>query len=328
MTIGFRNRAVRNAQVVSVSADKITAGTITGQQIVVAGGAAGILRSDNFVAGVSGWRLRGGGDAEFNNVTVRDSTVTGSLTVTGDLTITGVGTLFVLSGTVLFSSAGDYLIYDDTSNLYSLVSDSAVASSRLEVGRLAIRDSRLYWGTLDSGTPDYITYDDSTNRWTFVSDGTSDVEVGPGGVSLLGAGGYYFSGFDSATEDRIGFDDSTNRFNFVADGATANSDLRAGAFTVVSSIRWKTDLETVQRRAALESCRRLQPVTYRLRGQEGGRRRLGFIAEEMCDVLPEVVGFDADGLPDGIDYGRITALLVGGVQELADRLERVEEAAK
>ena len=40
-----------------------------------------------------------------------------------------------------------------------------------------------------------------------------------------------------------------------------------------------------------------------------GDADLGFIAEEMAEVLPEIVNFD-NGRPTGIDYGRVTALLV------------------
>jgi hypothetical protein len=42
------------------------------------GATAGLIRSNNFVSGVSGWRIRGTGNAEFNDVTVR-----GSVFVTG-----------------------------------------------------------------------------------------------------------------------------------------------------------------------------------------------------------------------------------------------------
>jgi hypothetical protein len=63
-----------------------TAVTIQGDLVAIndieivrgVGAAAGLIRSNNFVSGVSGWRIQGTGNAEFNDVTVR-----GSVFVTG-----------------------------------------------------------------------------------------------------------------------------------------------------------------------------------------------------------------------------------------------------
>jgi len=64
------NVEVENADIVNVSAGKITAGTITGETIIISG-SAGILKSNTYVAGSAGWQIKGNGDAEFNEVTVR-----------------------------------------------------------------------------------------------------------------------------------------------------------------------------------------------------------------------------------------------------------------
>jgi hypothetical protein len=60
-----------DSQISSVSAGKLIAGTIAAQEIILSNSASSILRSDNYSAGASGWRIRGNGDGEFNNVTVR-----------------------------------------------------------------------------------------------------------------------------------------------------------------------------------------------------------------------------------------------------------------
>lgn len=43
--------------------------------------------------------------------------------------------------------------------------------------------------------------------------------------------------------------------------------------------------------------------------------QVGFLAEEMCKIVPEVVGLK-DGQPDNIDYGKLTPILVRAIQEL------------
>lgn len=64
--------SVPSAKVISLTVDKLVGGSITGQEIILANSAASI-RSNNFVAGSSGFRIRGDGSAEFQNVTVRGS---------------------------------------------------------------------------------------------------------------------------------------------------------------------------------------------------------------------------------------------------------------
>lgn len=67
----IQDLAVGNAKISDLSVDKLTSGTINSQSIVVSGGLAGLIRSQNYVAGSTGWMIAGDGSAEFNNVIVR-----------------------------------------------------------------------------------------------------------------------------------------------------------------------------------------------------------------------------------------------------------------
>lgn len=69
-TAHISDLAVTNAKVYDLNVDKLRAGTITSQEIILSG-ASSILRSSNYVAGSAGWRILGDGNAEFSNVTVR-----------------------------------------------------------------------------------------------------------------------------------------------------------------------------------------------------------------------------------------------------------------
>jgi len=51
---------------------------------------------------------------------------------------------------------------------------------------------------------------------------------------------------------------------------------------------------------------------------------VGFIAEEMNEIIPEVVIWE-NGQVDGIDYAYLTAVLTRGVQELDLKIEGLEE---
>ena len=64
---------------------QLLGGTITGKEIIIAGGVDGILRSDNFVAGAAGWRALGDGtweaqDGIFRGTLNADDLVAGTVT--------------------------------------------------------------------------------------------------------------------------------------------------------------------------------------------------------------------------------------------------------
>lgn len=68
--------AVTNAKIGSLSASKITAGSIAVGQYI---------RSSSYVPGVSGFTIEGGGNVEFNNATVRGTIYAGAGTFSGDI---------------------------------------------------------------------------------------------------------------------------------------------------------------------------------------------------------------------------------------------------
>jgi hypothetical protein len=66
-----------DAELMTVRAGRITGGTINGKTIILAG-ASGVIRSDDFVTGTSGWQIAGDGSAEFNDVLVRGDIESGN----------------------------------------------------------------------------------------------------------------------------------------------------------------------------------------------------------------------------------------------------------
>lgn len=62
----------------TMNAARIGAGTITAVEIILTNSASAILRSSNYSANSAGWRIRGDGDAEFNDVEVRGDLVSGN----------------------------------------------------------------------------------------------------------------------------------------------------------------------------------------------------------------------------------------------------------
>jgi hypothetical protein len=79
-----------------------------------------------------------------------------------------------------------------------------------------------------------------------------------------------------------------------------------------SSRRWKTNIHTLPN--ALAKVERLRGVSYDLK--DGGRHEIGVVAEEVGVVVPEVVSYEANGKDaKGVDYSRLTALLIEAVKQ-------------
>ena len=94
---------IKNALIQEVSADKIRAGSITSQSLTISDGitpGSGTIQSSGFTAGSSGWRIRGTGDAEFNTVTVRNGTISGSNLTTPTVTSAVFTDALVINSTI------------------------------------------------------------------------------------------------------------------------------------------------------------------------------------------------------------------------------------
>jgi hypothetical protein len=79
-----------------------------------------------------------------------------------------------------------------------------------------------------------------------------------------------------------------------------------------SSRRWKTNIQTLH--GALAKVELLRGVSYDLKAT--GKHEVGVIAEEVGAVVPEVVSYEENGKDArGVDYSRLTALLIEATKE-------------
>jgi uncharacterized small protein (DUF1192 family) len=86
----------------------------------------------------------------------------------------------------------------------------------------------------------------------------------------------------------------------------------ADAWTTRSSRRWKTNIRTIE--DALDKVARLRGVSYDAKAD--GHHSIGVIAEEVGEVVPEVVAYEPNGVDaKSVDYARLTALLIEAVKE-------------
>lgn len=129
---------------------------------------------------------------------------------------------------------------------------------------------------------------------------------------------------------------SAGKHQFVVNGVSV-AQITATAFNIdtaftadtmqatTSDRRLKTEIEDL--RGCLELVRKLRPRSYRW--IKTGEKDFGWIAQEHAEHLPGAV-HQADPREDGepglmhVRYGKAEPLIVGALQEIADRLERLE----
>jgi len=93
-----------------------------------------------------------------------------------------------------------------------------------------------------------------------------------------------------------------------------------GTFTESSSIRFKENIEPLPQ--SLEAVNALNPVSYNKVGADD--REIGLIAEEVAELFPEVVTYNEEGQPQGVQYQRLSVILLKAVQELTERVNKLE----
>ena len=113
---------------------------------------------------------------------------------------------------------------------------------------------------------------------------------------------------DNSGRVGIGTTAPTNRLTIAQGAGHAIAD----GWDTYSSRRWKTNIHTLE--GALGKITQLRGVSYSRK--DSGKREIGVIAEEVGEVVPEVVTLEENGKDArGVDYARLTALLIEATKE-------------
>lgn len=144
----------------------------------------------------------------------------------------------------------------------------------------------------DSGSPS-LTNATAIGAYSVVSQSNS--------LILGGAGAY-------VVKVGIGTAAPSNVFTIAQGAGHAISD----AWDTYSSKRIKTNVRTID--GALTKVQHLRGVSYDRK--DTGKHEIGVIAEEVNNVVPEIVSKSENGKDvKGVDYSRLTALLIEAVKE-------------
>ena len=175
------------------------------------------------------------------------------------------------------------------------------------------------WASADSGVTDGVRGESDSNsgrgvvgRATAATGSTTGVRGESNSTSGFGVHGRATatSGTNYAV---LGQSDSTSGFDFFATGAGTD-------YGSSSSIRWKSNVRNIDQ--PLAKVARLRGVYFNWDADHGGHHDLGMIAEEVGEVLPEIVNYEENGIDaNGMDYSKLTPLLVEAIKELHGEVE-------
>ena len=114
----------------------------------------------------------------------------------------------------------------------------------------------------------------------------------------------------------------TNLFLMNSTGAaTFSSSITCTSLTETSTIKVKENIVNVD--SALDQVEKLQAVSYNRKGS--AVKEIGLIAEAVEEIYPEFVQYDQNGEPIGLNYSRLTAVLIESVKELKKEIDILKQ---
>ena len=99
----------------------------------------------------------------------------------------------------------------------------------------------------------------------------------------------------------------------------------AGTITENSSIALKENIFDLN--TTLDKINRVRPVKYNKKTTKN-KKEIGFIAEELAEIFPELVENDKDGNPASVNYTRAVTVLFDGFKQMYKELKEIKERIK
>jgi hypothetical protein len=110
-------------------------------------------------------------------------------------------------------------------------------------------------------------------------------------------------------------------------GDHAVGSVLATTYDTYSSRRWKENIHPIP--DPLDKVLRLNGVLFNWKPEQGGQPDIGFVAEDVAAVVPELVELEPNGVEArSMKYDRVTALIVEAIKELDDKVTQMDNIRK
>ena len=248
--------------------------------------------------------------------------------VTGNMTVTGTvdGRDVAADGTKLDGIESGATADQTASEINALLNNENVTCAGLDAGSGLIRTNGWFYnddsgeGLYNSATTQHF-YSDDDDYWN-IAGGS-----GANGLRFRDDHGSSIRGYVYANNSsQIGFLNASGNWSFKCDNS--GNVTATGNVTAYSDARLKTDIHTIN--DALSICGKLRGVSYKW--IKDGKASIGVIAQEIEEVLPEVVLTQQVKDPTGetevksVDYGKIVGVLINAINELKEEVEELKNA--
>ena len=279
-----------------------------------------ILHSGNFTDNSANWNTA-------YNDRISSATVTGTTTKTLTLTQGDGGTVTATWTDYDTDTDAQQLTWDKPSTTLSISNGNSVALEGLATESFVTGQGYI--------TGDYLPLSGGTLTGTLTmgTTGTQYIRMGRFPASTTNTGEAWIgraSDRNTGTMTvQLGGNSASSRSFEVVDYAWSvvlfsvgsNGNLTvSGTITENSSIRYKKDVVDIE--STSSKVQLLRPVKYKKIRDES--EEIGLIAEDVAELFPEVVKYDNEGRPDGINYSRLSVILLKAVQELTERVNKLE----
>jgi hypothetical protein len=219
-------------------------------------------------------------------------------------------------------------------NIVGMSSDTTSSNRRVDIwaeAGLYLQGSSLYPATSNTGEIGNATY-----IWNsgYFSDLYVDGYIYHGGDTntyirmiaaddmQLVAGGRQMIRMDEGTDpDKLRFVTDNDWTNSSGDWNMSGNVTVGGTLTESSSIRYKEDIVDLE--YGLKDVLAMRPVTYKKKST--GNIEVGLIAEEIHEIVPEIIKYNEENEVDGLNYSRLTSILVNAIKELNNKVVDLEK---
>lgn len=286
------------------------------------------ITNNRVVMGIGGDHISSSGMwTDGNNLSIPlNLEVTGSITGSTNFnTILNKPTLVSGSSQVSFTgiidkptlvSGSSQITLSSTTGYGSVLNQAVLTSSSPTFAGLSVT------GNINIPGTNKIVFNSEPNSWFLqVRTTTSTANLGSGLKNLFYNGGganegIAFSGVDTGAASMEVRNDGRV---WIKENLTVG-----GTLTENSSLRYKENVETIK--YGLDKVLQMRGVTYDKK--DNGVKEMGVIAEEVYDVLPEVVLKNEEGDIDSVSYGRIVGVLIEAIKEQQKQIEELKSLIK
>jgi hypothetical protein len=355
---GSKLDVVGNIRALGGASQVLDVGTITGASYVQSYGSGGSATPLLFYTGTTEWmRITSGGNVNIGRSTSGSPGL--SVAATTNISFSEAGDGQSIATMFRQASSGDLVLgsgvsYSSTSNAFASSFPSAWARTSINVGYGAIKFFTAAEATISVGSNASMTermritstgdvvigatsagYTTTNRKVLTISGGTGGAEGAILSFAQAGSNkGYLFSignnmelwcesgqvVIGTAAASSISLKTSNiERLSISSAGAVAiPGALSAASITETSSIVYKENVNPIMQ--ALDAIVQLTGVTYDRK--DGSRtNEAGLIAEEVNEVLPNIVTKNEEGNPEGIQYTKLTAYLIECIKELKSEID-------